>query len=339
MAKKLRNEDGSIMLLQRHIQEIAYQDDMRVTPDPIRLRPNLIKQFDIHTKIDFTVQNIAFLQPDYPWRLMRHITVRSVRNEILKTVDARALHFMNYLERGTDEYSTFPINVIFGQQYSLEYDTCIPFEDKVGRNPEKTILNSNEFTELYLDFDFDFLANIFNETLEDIDVTMTIVPLEREPMQGQPRDRLEKRKKLIDQTYLLPVQGDHIEYLLPENTLIKDILLIPIGADGARFDTSTGDPILNVSIEDNDQEHSIREWSGPQIRSMNKQYYGIETGLDGVYAIPFDQERDLSSCYKTYGVNYSKLLIDLDDSIIVDGDSVLMLIRQVATPPLLIQPK
>lgn len=330
--------DGSVMLLERHITEIPYVANTLVTAPAIRLRPNLLKKFVIHVRVQAEPSLVGNpIIQDYPWRLIRHITIRSVRNEVLKTVDARSMYWLNTYETGTSEFSDFPNTSPLAVPIDNTFDLCIPFDNITGINPEKTILNLNEFTELYVDILWDDTDNIYNEVLENAFVTATIVALEREPINLS--DELEPRLKLIDQVYRLPIESDHLEFLLPENTFIKTIqsMITQPELNNRRIDESgtAGQTIANLSIEDDDNAHSLREWSGKQIQSSNKSYYGLEVVPAGIWTIEFDQLRDFTTLYKTYGRNYPKIKFDFSTSqdIPQNPANLDLLIRQVATPP------
>jgi hypothetical protein len=242
---------------------------------------------------------------------------------------------LNSLETGCPEFNTFPLIPLPATPYRVSFDLKIPFENFTGINPEKTILNLNEFTELYIDILWGDVNDIYAASglLAEYNVVATVIALEREPVNMS--DELEPRKKLIDQSYPLPIESTNLEYLLPENTLIKTLLFL-LTVDSTEQRNAV--PILNVSIEDDDNAHSMREWSGSQIQSANKMYYGTELVEVGLYAIEFDQLRDLSSMYKTFGVNYPKIKFEFDPTVLDAAKTLELLIRQVTTPPAITVP-
>lgn len=331
--------DGSITLLEREIQEIDYVPNTRVVAT-VRLRPNLLKHMIVHGQASITgplPAAVATPNQDWPWAGIDRLTVYTPRGEILKTVSGRQMHFMNLFEGGTDEYSTFaPVDPEALEVH--DFDLMIPFENKVGLEPEQTVFNSNEATEVYVSIEWnDYLNNGYDNAPQAFDMTVNLIFLEREPFSTS--DKLEPRRKLVDQDFWVPITSDEMEYLLPENTLIKDIQLMFLA--GVHTKDALRIALLEyLSIEDDDNAHWLRGWSGEQIRSANAQYFGIEPGqVLGLYFIAFDQLKDLTTLYKTFDVAYPKLVMRFDPTLIVSGETWMgIFIRQITTPPAIKRP-
>lgn len=332
--------DASVMLLERHIDYIPYaaNTSQRLT---IRLRPNMLYHIMLHIEALVTNAgpgNSFLVAGDAPWSLIRNITITTPRGEILKNVSGRQLHLLNMMEMGTNELNTLPpalgIETLWG-----EFDLRIPFYNYTGINSNftsgSTILNTNEFTELYITINWgNGIGDLYFGGAPVLDeLICDMIVLEREPINTS--DELEPRKKLIDWDTMIDQSGsDHYEYLIPENTLIKTIMITTYLLLNLR-PTANQNALLRVAIEDDDLAHSLREWTGAEIKSQNQYYYNMEPGqAGGIHIIEFDQLRDLSSCYKTFGINYPKLTLDFDPAF-TEALFVGIFVRQVTTPPAL----
>lgn len=328
--------DGGLMLLEREITVVPYIANTRQQVT-IRLRPNMLKHFVIHlaATIETDVPGLN-INDDFPWAGIRRITVYTQRGEILKSVSGRQLHFLNLFEGGTNEYSTWPAS-LDPATINAYADLMVPFENKTGLDPEETVLNSNEFTELFISIEWlDYLNQAYEETLVSFSMVCTLVFLEREPFSVS--DKLQPRKKLVDQDFWISIVNDRFEYLLPENTLIKTIQMMNIQDDQAAWNERIN-MIQYVSIEDDDNAHLLRQWTGAEIQSANKQYYGIEGGqVNGIYVIEFDQLRDLTSLYSTFNIAYPKLVIQYIPGPYLLNQQLGLFIRQVTTPPTIRRP-
>lgn len=337
--------DGEIMLLEREIGIIPYVPNARERL-VVRIRPDLVKNFNLHLEATFEVTEEATPLPDMPWNAIERIQISTPRGEILKDILPRALSNLNAYEFGTWYYNTVP-NPAGIAVHSFAADLIIPFQLTTQNivdafyNPEVTELNTNEFTELYIDVYWRDPANLWFNVLCAVSACeIQVVSLECIPVSNA--DKLSPRKKLIDLSNRYLIQGEEDSVLLPENTMIKTIQIITYVKDENYVFTRTDGILERVRIEDDDQKRSMRSLLATEIQSVNKPYYGIERlnnlGQDqmaGVYVIEFDQMKDLSSMYDTSGLNYPKLILDFIPAIIDGTQHYSVLIRQVATPPAL----
>ncbi len=337
--------DGEVMLLERQIGVIPLTVNGRERLI-VRLRPDLVKHFCLHLQATFEPTGIANMHPDAPWNAIERVQISTPRGEILKDVLPRALANLNVYELGTWYYSTFPIFPGL-QVYTSGADLIVPFQIPTAKlvdafyDPEKTILNTNEFTELYIDVYWrDPATQWYDETVTISACEIQVVSFEKIPVSVA--EKLSPRKKLIDLSNRYLITGEETQVLLPENTEIKTIQIITYVKDVNHIYTRTDGILDRLRIEDDDQAQTMRSLLATEIRSLNKQYYGLELNngygngqMTGIYVIEFDQMRDLSSLYDTSDLNYPKLILDFIPAIIDGTQHYSILIRQVTTPPAL----
>lgn len=335
------------MLIRRNIATIAYQLH-RTVRYTLRIRPDLLKMLLFQFRYIGTPEANS-MQPDEPWGCIRRIKITTPRGEVLKDFVPLHMEFLNSYEYGTRFHSTFQSNYAPSTVFDLVSDLFVPFDNHTAKYwPEETILNTNEASEIWIDITWgDTQTDLFSSPgTPGPEVTLAIIPLERQPVNMS--DQLEPRKKMIDLSEVRPFINDleEIEYLLPENTLIKTILVVTsykrsqAGWKGTRVNT-----LVRLKVVDDDNANIWVNKTGEEIQSENKQYYGIESDYvgappvtydqqSGIYVIEFDVERDLTSCYNTAGKNYPKLILELEKEVAEDLE-IGIFIRQISTPPAL----
>lgn len=348
--------DGSVMLLEREIGQIPYYPNQERKFD-LKLQPNLVKKITLHirgkaaTAIQVPPIESIFNAHLGPYNLIKNIQIRASNGVILKSLGAAQLNLLNTLERGGNEQvitPTGPFVETVAQPWS--FDVTIPFESWTSFIPERTLLNTNEFSEIGIYIRWGSPEDIPIDTLDDTslvlsDVVCDIVALERVPVDIT--DELLNRQRMVDtvQTRALSSDNEIVSFDLPENTLIKSLLfymestkqytpeVIPTPAP-PKFQGPRPNGILRARIEDNNGAHVIRELSGRQLQSINQSYYGMADltarhwhytaastpaevdGIyygnqkPGVYCIEFDQMHDFSTLYSTIGINYPKLILN-----------------------------
>ncbi len=362
--------DGSVMLLEREIGQIPYFANQQRS-FTMKLQPNLIKKLTLHFHGELktaVASNVFFNRDVGPYGIIRNVEVRASNGVILKAVDGKALHAMNTLEHASEE---MVVNNNFNATdwKSFSFDLMIPFENHTGFLPERTVLNTNEFSEIALyirwgeprDFcitdQTDYVAEVRNFVCD-------IVALERIPLSME--DELLNRQRMVDTMQYKTVTTDNqiITFDLPENTLNKTLLFylerksqyVPeVGEPACYCRTFIHDGIVRARVEDNNGAHIIREMSGRQNQSIIRTYYHIggltpmpweaaEAGDDefpqkrGQYVFEFDQLHDFTSLYSTIGVNYPRLI--LETGILPDPETpqhqetfrVVLFQRQIITP-------
>lgn len=345
--------DGSVMLLHREIGQIPYYPNQERKFD-LKLQPNLIKKITLHVRgMAATAVQVPAIESQISGRigfypLIRHIQIRASNGVILKSLGASELNLLNTLERSGNEMTIVP-SVPFYETGArpFAFDITIPFESWTSFIPERTLLNTNEFSEIGLYIRWGSPEDIPTLTPTDTqlvlsDVVCDIVALERVPVDMT--DELLNRQRMVDtvQTRALSSNNETISFDLPENTLLKTLLFYvenskqytpevvpPPPPPVFRIPVPNG--ILRARVEDNNGAHVIRELTGRQIQSINQSYYGMsdmaprewELGVGlvelgdafgnqkpGVYCIEFDQMHDFSALYSTIGINYPKLVLD-----------------------------
>lgn len=337
--------DGQLMLIQRDIAHIAYEQTRTVRYN-LRIRPDLLRNILFQLYVKGQPGDGNKLRPDGPWGLIRRIRITTPRGEVYKDFIPKQMTWLNYFEHGTREYNTFPVSYTIGL-YELRADLLCPFENHTGKYwPEETVLNTNESTEIWVDITWgDAEWDMFQfQTTQLTEIYLSVTPLERQPVNLS--DQLEPRKKMVDLSDERNITEDEfdIQYLLPENTLIKTILVaIYDKAEEVTYYSERFDYLARAKIVDDDNANVWVNLSGTQIKSENKQYYGVEDYLQndifgmmhlaGLYVIEFDKMRDLTSCYNTVDKNYPKLLLEINKP---DGSNDMVcgiFIRQITTPP------
>lgn len=347
--------DGSIMLLHREIGQIPYYPNQQRKLD-LKLQPNLIKNITLHvrgmakTSVQAPAVESRFNSHIGPYNLIKNIQVRGSNGVILKSLGAQQLNLLNTLERGGNELVTTPIAIFDHlEARPFSFDVTIPFESWTSFLPERTILNTNEFSELGLYLLWgsaeDVAIDVFTEPqLVLSDVVCDVVALERVPVDMN--DELLSRQRMVDtiQNRALSADNQTVAFDLPENTLIKTLLFyveqtvkytpeVPPVPGPSKTSAPMPNGVLRARIEDNNGAHVLRELSGKQIESILQSYYGMcdpttrmwedmesttpgefmgffGSQKPGVYVFEFDQLHDFSSLYSTIGVNYPKLILD-----------------------------
>lgn len=340
--------DGSVMLLEREIGQIAYYPNQTRKFD-LKLQPNLVKCLLLHFRGEaVSVGDDIFISTNTgPYPFIKNIQVRASNGVILKTIYPPALHLLNSMERASEElwvqnYSFYP-----EYWYSFSFDLIIPFENHTGFLPERTILNTNEFSEIGIYITWGNpndipLADYAEPALTLQNVVCDIVALERVPLSME--DELLNRQRMVDtmQEKVVTQDGEIVTFDLPENSLVKTLLFyvekkyqnipeVPPPEGTCFYHEPYENGIVRARVEDNNGAHIIREMSGYQMQSMMRSYYGLEgamppswervyggmsnphTQKTGVYCIEFDKLHDFTSLYSTIGVNYPKLILEVGD--------------------------
>ncbi len=334
--------DGSVMLLERQIGQIAYYANQTRGFD-LKLQPNLVKKLTLHFhgKMQLVSEVDLDIDPNVgPYSVVRNIQIRASNGVILKNIDPSALHFLNTIERASEE---MVLGDNFGSEHlkPFSFDLTIPFENHTGFLPERTIMNTNEFSEIRLDItwgnelDMCFTPQSTSVALF-VNFTCDIVALERVPLSME--DELLNRQRMVDTMQTRTVLGDNEPHTfdLPENSLIKTLLFylerkrqwVPEVGDPSGFCRAPlHNGIVRARVEDNNGAHIIRDLTGLQIQSIMRFYFGLEgitpmpwsqtawggdlyTQKQGIYILEFDQLHDFTSLYSTIGVNFPKLVLD-----------------------------
>lgn len=347
--------DGQVMLIQRDIATFNYELH-RTQRYTLRVRPDLLKNILFHLVFNGQPDPFSPNVCDVPWQVVRHIKISTPRGEVYKDFVPRHMKWLNFFEFGTYADNDFPdANPGIGE-YTYKADLLCPFENHTAKyDVEETILNSNESTEIWIDVTWgDVDTDISDVGVGPIfDLELHVIPLERQPINLS--DKLEPRKKLIDLSEVRPLTDNdqEIQYLLPENTLIKTILVSISRTGGAPYNgyRSGANWLANLQIVDDDNANVWFEMTGDEIQSDNKMYYGNEDvwpwtnsmgspnakPADGLYVVEFDRLRDLTSCYNTAGKNYPKLILNFARPVPNENETteIGIFIRQVNTPPAL----
>lgn len=304
--------DGAISLLHREIGQVPFADNQERKFD-VKEQPNQIKHFCLHCIVDITVVTVGGLTPreDAPFNSIANIRFQSTQALTLKNVPGISLNFLNKLECGTDAHNTLPDLLVAGQipvgAHQFEFDILIPFECKDNIFPERTILNTVQYNDLALYLQYaDIGDSISGDWVDGVDILdnfqVDLVSLERPPV-----DKLEEilnRQQSIDrvQTKLVSSLDG---FLLPENTMIKTLMVIVRRPGADRLRTNVG--IGNLSVNFDSGNFVLRDMTGAQIQSENKQYYTVENIDVGVYVIEFDKSHDFSTLFNTKDRNYARL--------------------------------
>lgn len=335
--------DGELMLIQRDIATVDYTLGRTVRYN-LRIRPDLLRNLQFQMRFEGEPGVGSILFANAPWGVVRRIKISTPRGEVYKDFEPVHMNWLNRFEYGTAEYNTFDAIAPAGTVIYFS-DLICPFENHTGRYwPEETVLNTNESTEIWIDVTWgDVDTDIWTTAAVATDaLELHIIPLERQPVNIS--DRLTPRKKMIDLSDVREWAAGstelEIQYLLPENSMIKTILIAVYGVLGGVRDNY----LTRAQIVDDDNANVWFNMRGDEIQSENKSYYGVESQmlalpggqtLTGLYVIEFDQMKDLTSCYNTAGKNYPKLLLNLDRGPGLPEILIGIFIRQITTPPAL----
>lgn len=329
--------DGSVILRERQILALPYDPITLIHRETIRLRKNILNHIQLHVISAIQSTGPASIFPDMPWRIIKRIQVTTPDGKIIKNVSGVQLHLLNKMEFGTQEFSNFP--ALLDGVGVFSFDLVIPFYNHTGvestLTANSTALNTNEFTELYLTVEYyPILTDLYAGEILLLSWELFVNILERETVNVS--DQLEVRKKLIDFDAMYDIQNNnYFETLLPENTNLKTISLYTSSEDWERPLPATN-VIRRIAIEDDGHAHSLRELSGHQVQSENQAYYNLEPGQNGgIFVIEFDKMRDLTSLYRTLGVNFPKLIVEFYDSYVQEEVPIHfgVFIRQVSMLP------
>lgn len=223
--------DGSVMLLEREIGQIPYAPNQQRKLD-LKLQPNLIKHLLLHFQGKISCTELS--EPEIchntgPFDIIRQIQVRASNGVILKAITAQALNLLNSYEFASRAFfAGFVPDMSGGIDKEFAFDLLIPFENHTGFLPERTILNTNEFSEigLYLDWgsNLDLCVGAGQAPVYTIDeLNCHVVALERVPLDMS--DELLTRQRMVDTMQVKPAVSEGIvTFDLPENTLLKTLL-------------------------------------------------------------------------------------------------------------------
>lgn len=325
--------DGTVILFEKEIGQIEWVNN-QIRKYDIKEQPNLIKRLTLHCRISVTTQTSSVDQvADAPFNLIANIQVRTSQGLVLKNFDGYSINALNMYETGTPAHNTIPANLDAGT-HVFEFDIIIPFDDITNRLVERTILNSNEYNDLaiYITWaDFAVISGDWAGGATDIVnyFYCDLISCERPPVEidGDRRnDELLARQRMIDNVVTTDATPE-TRFLLPENTNIKTLMLITRDAAGLRSNLI----IDRLKVDFDSGNFVLRDWSGSQCRSQNKQYYHVESLETGVYIIEFDQNHDFKTLFSTKGRNYARLIVT-EVAAPVSGASMDLFRRRIATP-------
>jgi len=346
--------DGSIMLLNRNIGQIPYAANQTRKFD-LKLQPNMLKNLLLH----FTLISDSW-EPDTsticpmtgPIGIVRQVEVRASNGVLLKSIEGQALTILNSYEHKATEFRSYPLGGPYGQpaDFLIEFDLLIPFEDITNIVPERTVLNTNEFSELTISVTWGSEYDIccYSDQVPPVPLkggSVNLIALERVPISMD--DELLNRQRMVDTMQQQAAVGSQVIFDLPENTLLKTLLFY-VELEKQFDDEITKGPVCRLpypgaitsfQVEDNNGAHVIRSMNAVDNLSEIKDYFGLNNGLDrfdagvfsndpgslcslddtiqkhGVNVVEFDREHDFTTCYSTIGVNRPRLLINLNNAI------------------------
>ncbi len=325
--------DGTVILFEKEIGQVEWAN-AAVRKYDIKEQPNLIKRLTLHCRVSVTTQTVSVDQvADAPFNLLANIQVRTSQGLVLKNFDGYSINAMNHYESGTAAHNTIPANLDAGT-HVFEFDIVIPFDDITNRLSERTILNTNEYNDLTLYItwaDFGVISPDWVGGVTDVVnyFYCDVISCERPPVEinGDRRnDELLARQRMIDNVVSIDATPE-TNFLLPENTNVKTLMLITRDGDGLRSNL-----IINrLQVNFDSGNFVLREWSGGECQSQNKQYYHVENILDGIYIIEFDQNHDFKTLFSTQDRNYARLVVT-EVAAPVSGASMNLFRRRIATP-------
>ncbi|MCK4792273.1 MAG: hypothetical protein KAV87_51565 [Desulfobacteraceae bacterium] len=310
----------------------------------IRMKPELIKGFRLHLQItgktNLSAEGITNM--DMPAALMQYIIVSNPKGDTLKQVTGQTMTLMNRLEFKTPEHNTLPGDIPMNTDFTADADVYIPFENHTGKNvnfAERTILNSNEFTELFLTIIWaNGLNDLFDTVCQEFAMTCEVIAYSRNPIkffgtpepglpvpEFDPTDMFTPRQKMIDIVTRYMIESSEVEILLPQNTLVKTIMAVGLSpADKIRA-TLFND--FKVSFDD--EAVILRNQSFIENQSWMKTYYESEVyNIDGVSVFEFDLDHDYTELFRTVGRNWPKLVMSADT--FIAGTVVDVFVRQIS---------
>ena len=334
-------KDGSVTFFEREIGQITVEAG-RTGRFYLKNQPNMMAYLKL--ELDLLYHSVAVVpqapRAYAPFSFIRNLQVKGSNSVLLKGLPGLLLSQLNSYEFYAEPRNDIPAD-LQGADTAIHADLFIPFSDHTIFNPERTILNTNSYSELELQLtfgditDFSFVTGI----TDTITGQINIVACERQPFnladQQQRRQRMVDSYQIKDAHTLAPVIFD-----LPENTLNKTFMFLAWGdIDGT--EKAPVDGILDrIRIYDDNMQRVLRDLSATQIQSLNTQQYHLENGNDiGVHVIEFGmvggqpvRPADYSSLYNSIGRNYPQAELTF-----VQGDEWVsleawLLQRQIVTP-------
>lgn len=319
--------DGAISLLHREIGQVPYADNQERKFD-IKEQPNQIKHLCLHCRVGVTTLTVSVTpNADAPFNLIRNIKIQSTQALTFKNFPGTAINYLNHLERGCVAHNTMPASLDAGT-YTWEFDILIPFDVWDNIFPERTILNTVQYNDLAMYLDYaDFGAAISDDWMpaDTLDYFyVDVVSLERPPIDMA--EETLNRQQSIDRVQTKMV--DSLDgFLLPENTMVKTLMVITRDSDGIRIDTA----IDELSVNFDSGNFVLRDMTGQQVQSENKQYYSVEALDVGVYVIEFDKSHDFSCLFNTKDRNYARLEWT-EAAPAAQNATITLFTRRIATP-------
>lgn len=324
-----RIADGDIMLFEREIGAVDFAENQTRKFD-IRQQPNLIKRLMLHVTCTGTVVTVGGipLPPDAPFDLISNIQIKTSQGLVLKNFSALEITLLNNYEMGTVAFNNAPATIPVGA-FNFDFDVVIPFEDWTNQFPERTILNTNSYNDLTLYVNWADVSIVWPTWVDGVDsisIDCRVVSCERPPI-----DRAEEllaRQQSIDNVVTTDVATPHL--LLPENTMIKTLMVITRLDSGARTDTL----LDNLRVDYDSGNYVLRDMDTGAIQSQNKQYYNVENIAVGVYVIEFDQTHDFKTLFRTINRNFARIVFTRPTPGVPGNVQVFR--RRIATPKIIV---
>lgn len=334
-------KDGSVTGFHRKIGTIEYIAgvEKKFELDP---QPNLIARYFLHLTLVVDTNKINLIPvAGAPYQIIRNLQIRTAAGVVLKNLSGQMLSLMNKYERWTDELNTIPPDA--GGGATFEADLLIPLNDDSIYDPEQTILNSNNFTNLTLYITWGTPTDIFptwTELTDTLTVDCDLIALYRLPIDAADQQLPRKNMVDIEQVRRVDVAGlTPVDFLLPEETFIKTIYILALARDVADPWTPYDVVLDNLEITDNNRAHVLRSLDAEHIQSINKMDYHIETIEPGFYVIEFARSgpcgamsADYSMLYNTRNKNYPRLTMTVNPAIDKDEAKYLIVVRKIAIP-------
>lgn len=330
-------QNGSIRVLDRKIGELAFVENGESRLD-LKMKPNLLRDLMLHLRFNATIVTGDNVDGDFPLGLIRNIQIRASNGLLLKTFSAYQIFIMNKYMAGTRPDASTVAGITLDAATDYHADIKIPFELLDQVFPEKTVLNTNEYNELTLVIQWGSGLNLTPDF--DGDNTLTVVAidvcaLERLPIiiEGN-ADQLTNRQRAVD-SVLVKTAEEAMEFLLPENTMIKELGIFIQKKVEDDANIAFGDFLVNARVTDNNDQNVIMNLPGTSLKSRNKEMYSQEALTTGFYLIPFDRDHDFTTLLSTIGTNFPKLTLELAPAFIESADTnkqVFVFVRQIITP-------
>lgn len=301
--KKLKTTDGTVALFDREIGAVDYAPNQTRKFD-IKERPNQLKQLKLHVRVGVdSVLGGGVLEADGPFNLIRQIKIRPSQGTVLKEFPGYTITALNNLEFGTVAYHTAPAALAQGLN-EFAFDIIVPFEDHTNIFPERTLLNTMSYNDLTLFINWNPVTAMFVDSDAVLNyVYCDVLMYERPPL------------SVAEETITRQVMYDNVvsdklildtNILLPENTMIKTLMVIARDLNGRR----SNNLIARLKVQYDSGDYEIRDLRAGACQSFNKQFYSVETIADGVYVIEFDILHDYRSLFKTKDRNFARLVLE-----------------------------